>query len=139
MSCYLADMNSIQDIRNALAPEWDDGDAAATYAKMQDFITKCATQQRRGLMGKVNEMLAELHDGAVVAVSQPEFGDARDGVVSMSYTLKPLLAGMPVPDGWTAYQRRDNVQPWLHTTMAHEVAAGQPPADGQQQDRRDDG
>lgn len=80
--------------------------AAETYGKMQDLITSMARAQRDGLMGRVNEMLDGLPDGCFVAVSPPDMGDITSGVANTAYTLRALLPGMPVPDGWTAYARR---------------------------------
>lgn len=83
--------------------------AAETYEKMQDLVTSMAKAQREGLMGlmgRVNEMLDGLPEGCFVAVSPADVGDITSGVANVAYTLRALMPGMPVPEGWTAYARR---------------------------------
>jgi len=79
--------------------------AAETYGKLQDLVTSMAKAQHEGLMGRVNEMLANLPDGCFVAVSPADMGDITSGVANIAYTLRALMPGMPVPEGWTAYAR----------------------------------
>lgn len=63
---------------------------------------------RTGLMGRIDEMLRDLPPGSRVAVSPPEVGDLCSATVDVAYTLRPLMAGMPAPDGWTVYARQDD-------------------------------
>ena len=81
----------------------------ATSAKIMEGFhelqAKMARAQREGLMGRVNEMLDAQPEGTFVAVSPPETNVFDDRAVTV-HTLRPLMAGMPVPEGWTAYGRR---------------------------------
>lgn len=72
------------------------------------LVNKWKRAQRDDLMGRVNEMLDAQPPGTFVAVSPPEINVFDDRAVTVR-TLRPLMAGMPVPEGWTAYGRRAEV------------------------------
>lgn len=97
--------------RRAAAPppysrEWLRMPPTEAVAALTDLVNKTSATMRTALNHKIDVTLDGLPAGAFVAVSPPDFGDPRDGVVTVSYTIKPLLRGMPVPNGWTAYGRR---------------------------------
>ena len=98
-----AAVQDIQDIRDDFAVRSEADDLRA----IQTFIDDQSRKQREGLMGRINEVPDGMPTGSFVAVSPPDYSPVGSSTVSVSYTLRPLMAGMPVPDGWIAYGRRD--------------------------------
>lgn len=90
----------IQDFRYMTSAEIMQG-----YHELQ---AKMAQAQREGLMSRVNEMLDAQPLGTFVAVSPPEINVFDDRAVTVR-TLRPLMAGMPVPEGWMVYGRRPDI------------------------------
>lgn len=94
-------MRSIEDIRNEMRAADPSVEGLTALAKM---VEEYADRQRTGLQAKIGEMLDGLPDECMVAVSLDSAAGDGDGI-SLTWTLRPLLPGMPVPDGSTLYAK----------------------------------
>lgn len=99
--------------------DWQIESSPAIVEKLQALVERVRQSERAGLRGQILKLMEETPGCAAVAVSPPEFGDGRDGVVSVAYTLKPLMAGMEPPPGWAVYGRpRPDISPVIFESLS---------------------
>lgn len=94
-------MRSLDDIHAEMRAADPKVEGLSALAKM---IEEQAERRRSGLQAKIAEVLDGLPDEAMVAVSLESAAGDCDSI-TLSWVLRPLLPGMPIPEGATLYAK----------------------------------